>query len=175
METNVWTRLFAQAATFLSSLSAYLSKPNQASGGLSPNVPASDADSTSTSKSVTSPAQALLSVKRNPTLATADALFGTMDYNGTVIGVTMERTAVAIPLGTYKGYKRDSEHFGMKVVGIDVPNRTNIECHPANEPCQLLGCIAIGESKDGDALNNSKAAFDQMMLAVPDEFTVTVA
>lgn len=86
----------------------------------------------------------------------------------------MERKAVAIPEGVYKGHERDSQHFGKKVVGIDVPNRTDIECHPANQPCQLDGCIATGESIDGDALDNSTAAFDAMMLAVPPVFIVEV-
>lgn len=87
----------------------------------------------------------------------------------------MERTAVAIPAGTYRGAKRYSPHFGMTVLGIDVPNRTDIECHPANLPSQLLGCIAVGGSIDGDALDNSRAAFDEMMEVVPEEFTVVVA
>jgi hypothetical protein len=97
-----------------------------------------------------------------------------MSYNGEFIGFTMERTAVAIPEGTYRGYKRDSAHFGMRVVGIDVPSRTNIECHPANTPSQLLGCIAVGSSIDSDALDNSRAAFDKMMSIVPENFSVTV-
>jgi hypothetical protein len=142
----------------------------QNNGGVSPNVPANAAASTSPSTNVIN----LLSVKRNPSMATVDAMLGDMDYNGKWIGFTMERTAVAIPEGTYRGYKRDSAHFGMKVVGIDVPLRTNIECHPANLPSQLLGCIAVGESIDGDALDNSRVAFDAMMLAVPDSFTVSV-
>jgi hypothetical protein len=98
-----------------------------------------------------------------------------MAYDGKTIGATMERTAVAIPEGTYRGYKRDSSHFGMRVVGIDVPLRTNIECHPANFPQQLDGCIAIGETKDGNALDNSRMVFDRMMALVPEEFTVEVS
>jgi len=98
-----------------------------------------------------------------------------MDFDGQDIGVTMERTAVAIPEGTYQARKRDSQHFGRRVVGIDVPNRTDIEIHPANFPCQLKGCIAVGESKDGDALDNSTSAFDRMMEAVPEEFTVELS
>ena len=103
-----------------------------------------------------------------------DAMFGTMDFNGEKIGVTMERTAVAIPEGTYSALKRFSPHLGMTVVGIDVPSRTDIEIHPANWPCQLEGCIAVGESKDNDALDNSRSAFDRMMATVPSEFTVIV-
>jgi hypothetical protein len=171
MEINVWMQWFAQAATFLSNQLASLNAhQNPLSGGVSPSAPASDAASISTLKSATT-----LAVTRDPSLAMTDALFGVMDYNGERIGVTMERTAVAIPEGTYHGYKRDSAHFAMRVVGIDVPNRTNIECHPANLPSQLLGCIAVAESKDGDALDNSRAAFEKMMATVPDEFTVVVS
>lgn len=176
MEANVWMQWFVQTAEFLSSLFASSSNPrSQSSGGASRSAQGSAAPSTSTSRSATSPAQATLSIKRNPSLQTTDALFGSMDYDGTAIGVTMERTAVAVPEGTYRGYKRDSAHFGMRVVGIDVPLRTDIECHPANFPLQLDGCIAIGETKDGDALDNSRAAFDRMMETVPDSFTVAVS
>jgi len=81
---------------------------------------------------------------------------------------------VCIPEGTYRGYKRDSTHFGMRVVGIDVPNHTDIESHPANFPLQLNGCVAVGDKQDGDALDSTRDAFDRMMAAVPEEFTVVV-
>jgi hypothetical protein len=162
---------FAQAAGFVSNLFASLSSPlNQSSGGVSQSVQGNAVGSTSTSTSATS----LLRVTRNPAWATADALFGTMEFKGNEICYTMERTVVAIPEGTYLGRKRYSPHFGMIVLGIDVPNRTDIECHPANLPSQLDGCIAVGESIDGDALDNSRAAFDEMMSAVPETFTFEV-
>jgi hypothetical protein len=175
MEGNVWMQWFVRIANFLSSLSASLSSPlSQSSGGASPSAQGSAAPSTSTSSSATSP-EGVLRIIRNPSLQTTDALFGSMDYDGMAIGVTMERTAAAIPEGEYRGCKRESAHFGMLVVGIDVPNRTNIECHPANYPSQLLGCVAIGGRQDGDALDNSRDAFDRMMAAVPDQFTVRVS
>lgn len=174
MEGNVW-QLFVQVANFLSSLFSSLSnQKNQSNGGALPNAPVKDVALISTSTNVTNQDQNILKIIRNPALATVDALFGTMVYNGKVLGITMERTAVAIPEGSYRGYKRPSAHFHMTVVGIDVPNRTDIECHPANLPSQLLGCIAIGESKDGDALDNSRTAFQRMMDALPNSFTVEV-
>jgi len=97
-----------------------------------------------------------------------------MDYNGERICYTMERAALAIPEGTYPARKRDSAHFHMRVVGIDVPNRTDIEIHPANTPVQVKGCIATGSEVDNDALDNSRSAFDKMMGIVPEEFTVRV-
>jgi Family of unknown function (DUF5675) len=172
MEGSVWMQWFAQVAGFVSNLFASLNSPqSQSNGGASPSAPANAAASTLTSTPVTS---LLLKVQRNPSLATMDALFGSLIFNEKKICCTMERTAVAIPEGIYPGRKRYSPHFGMTVLGIDVPNRTDIECHPANLPSQLEGCIAVGESIDGDALDNSRAAFDEMMSIVPQEFTVEI-
>lgn len=172
METSVCP-LFAQVASWLSTLFASLSSQSaQGNGTALQSAPENAAASTSTSLNATGQ---VLSIKRNPSLETTDAHFGAMAFDGKYIGVTMERKAVAIPLGTYPAHKRDSAHFGMRVVGIDVPNRTDIECHPANLPSQLEGCIAVGESKDGDALDNSRMAFDVMMETVPEEFTVQVS
>lgn len=173
MEGSVW-QLFVQAATFLSSLLKSLTEVLRPASPISlQNAPENVAGFLLTSK-ITQESQCLLRIRRNPERATIDALFGDMAYNDKRIGFTMERTVVAIPEGTYRGYKRDSAHFGMRVVGIDVPNRKDIECHPANLPSQLLGCIAVGESIDGDALGSSKVAFRRMMDAVPEEFTVCV-
>ncbi len=170
MGDHVWMQWFVSVVNFVSSLFASLnSRKNQNSGGSSLNVPANGAVSISTSPNV-----ATLIIVRNPKLETTDALFGKMIFQNELIGCTMERTAVCIPEGIYRGYKRDSAHFGMRVIGIDVPNRTDIECHPANIPSQLLGCVAIGSTIDGDALDNSRTAFDRMMLAVPEEFSVKV-
>jgi hypothetical protein len=175
-EPSVWTQLFAQVAGFVSSLLERSNAlPRQERSGPSLNAPENAAPTTLTLKKTIDAPQNLLSIKRNPILETVDAHFGAMDFDGTLIGVTMERSAVAIPVGTYPGYKRDSARFGMRVVGIDVPSRSDIECHPANFPPQLNGCIAIGEIKDGDALDNSRTAFDRMMGAVPEEFTVKVS
>lgn len=171
MEINVWIQLFVRVVTYVSRLfSSSRNLQNQTNGGELQNALENVAGATLTSMSVTNQ----LHVLRNPSLSTTDAVFGHMAFDGQDIGVTMERTAVMIPEGTYRGYKRDSAHFGMRVVGIDVPNRSNIECHPANYPSQLLGCVAVGTSRDGDALDNSDAAFDKMMETVPEEFTVVV-
>lgn len=175
METNVW-QLFVRVVTWLLTLfTSSSSQGSQSNGTASPSAQGSAVVLTSTSTNATSPVQSILRVVRNQSLQTKDALFGAMDFDGTAIGVTMERTAVAVPEGTYRGYKRDSVRFGMRVVGIDVPSRTDIECHPANFPLQLDGCIAIGETKDGDALDNSRAAFQRMMAELPETFTVEVS
>lgn len=81
----------------------------------------------------------------------------------------MERTAVAIPTGSYSAHLEDSPHFGFPTPHIDVPGRTYIELHPANYPSQLEGCIALGSTIDGDALDNSRAAFDRLMSYLPTD------
>ena len=176
MEIEVWIQSIVQGVNFLfNRLNALSSPKNQSNGGVLPNALASVVPTISTSMNAINPVQtAVLRIQRNPTLATKDALFGAMAFDDKYIGVTMERIAVMIPEGTYRGYKRDSAHFGMRVVGIDVPNRTDIECHPANAPNQLLGCIAVGTTKDGDALDSSRAAFDLMMETVPETFVVVI-
>lgn len=173
MEINVCLQFVRDVISRLSRSSSSTGPRQQESPIYSQSAPANGAGSSSILRT-TQERQCLLQIKRDPTKETADALFGDMVYNGKWICFTMERKAVAIPAGVYKGRERDSQHFGMKVVGISVPNRTDIECHPANQPCQLDGCIATGESIDGDALDNSRAAFDEMMLAVPPVFIVSV-
>jgi hypothetical protein len=86
----------------------------------------------------------------------------------------MERTAVCIPEGTYSAYKRYSPHLSRTVIGIDVPSRTDIEIHNANFPSQLQGCIAVGLSVDGDALDNSVKALEMLLNLLPQSFTVLI-
>ena len=172
MEINVWMRLFAQVASYLSSLFASSSNPkNPNNGGASQKAPVNDAASISTSTSVT---RQVLRVVRNPTLATKDAHFGDMAYNGQWICFTMERKSVAIPTGIYLTHKELSPHFGFATPHLSVPDRTYIEIHPANYPSQLEGCIAVGTEIDHDNLDNSRLAFDKMMAIVPDSFIVEV-
>jgi hypothetical protein len=172
METNVWTQLFALVADIVSLLSKPSNNPpSQSSGGASPNVLEIPAASTSTSKSATSP---VLRVIRDAKKTTTDALFGDMTYNNKWLCFTMERTAVAIPEGTYNAHLEMSPHFGFVTPHIDVPQRTYIEIHPANYVSQLEGCVAVGSAIDGDAVDNSRRAFDSMMSVLPQEFTVEV-
>jgi hypothetical protein len=171
MEGNVWTQWFAQAADIALRLFASLRNPqSQTNGGASLNVPKIIADSTSTSMNVTN----LLRVIRNPAMATTDALFGDLTFNGERICFTMERTAVAIPEGVYNAHLEMSPHFGFQTPHIDVLQRTYIEIHPANYPSQLEGCVAVGLAIDGDALDNSRQAFDSLVSVLPQEFTVEV-
>jgi len=80
-----------------------------------------------------------------------------------------------IPEGIYPYRKAMSPSRGEVVIWIDkVPDRTNIQIHPANETEDLLGCIAPGMSiQDYWADNipdvlNSGGAMDRIMKEVPD-------
>jgi hypothetical protein len=167
MEISVW-QLFAKAVTLaLSQLGSSSEVPNPPSGGESVSAPESDAASTSTSKNAT-----ILAVVRDH--QTSDGIFGTILVDGGKVCFSMERTAVAIPAGTYHCDKETSPHFGFETPHLAVPGRTYIEIHPANYPAQLEGCIAVGTTIDNDSLDNSRAAFDKLMALLPQEFSVTV-
>lgn len=105
---------------------------------------------------------------------TQDAIFGEIYLNDGFVCYSMERTAVAIPEGAYPAVIELSPHFGFNTPHLTVPNRTYIEIHPANWPSQLEGCIAVGTTIDGDALDASKAAFDRLMALLPPSLTVEV-
>lgn len=57
------------------------------------------------------------------------------------------------------------------------PPRTAIQIHIANVAGELLGCIAVGECVDGDAIDCSEAAFERMMkyLGGVDSWTLAIA
>lgn len=113
-----------------------------------------------------------LDVKR--TSKTELAIFGTVSIGNEQICYSMERLAVCIPTGSFSAHLRYSPHFDMTVPGIDVQNRKDIEMHPANFVSQLEGCIAVGDSIDNGALDNSRAAFDRLMIRLPQTFTVSI-
>lgn len=151
----------------LSLFSALKNLLNQINGGESPAVPGNVAPSILTLAPVTT-----LAVTR--TKKTNDALFGKVTIGNDFVCYSMENAALAIPTGTYAGRKRDSPHLGRIVLGIDVPGRTDIEGHNANLPCQLKGCIAFGSSIDNDALDNSIAALEKVLVLLPQTFMVSV-
>lgn len=165
MEEGVW-QLLVRAVIFLSNQSVFLKSPqNQLNGGVSPNAHAKDADSTSTSNPVISPA--LLQIKRNPNWTTKDALFGTAVFGSDFKCFTMENRVLAVPEGTYSLEITYSPHFGkeMPLLGGTSP-RTDIRIHPANWPTQLEGCVAVGQSIDGDSLSNSELAFEPLFAII---------
>lgn len=84
--------------------------------------------------------------------------------------VTCERSVdgedhVCIPAGTYQmGYAMHHGKYRCPEV-LNVPGRSAIHIHVANNQGELLGCIAVGEAVDSDgwSIDNSQHAFDRLM------------
>ena len=51
-----------------------------------------------------------------------------------------------IPIGYYNVEKYNSPKHGDVWQIMNVPNRSNIEIHPANLASELLGCIGVGDT-----------------------------
>lgn len=98
--------------------------------------------------------------------ATDHGVFGHLEWDNFDC-VTLERHDTLIPEGTYKVTLYDSPKNGCKVPLLSVPGRTMIEIHPANWEKQLEGCIAVGENREGYAIEHSKDTFHQMMSKWP--------
>lgn len=112
---------------------------------------------------------------------TADAYFGRLIVNGIFVCYTLERISVAIPEGTYAAVIDLSPHLNYKCPHLRVPSRdlaaggdAGIRIHVANEPNQVEGCIGVGLSIDGDAIDHSQSAFDKLMALLPPSLSVTV-
>ena len=70
-----------------------------------------------------------------------------------------------IPEGVYKIGKRFSTHFGRHLEILNVPNRSNILFHPANNALrELRGCIAPVMELVGEGMGlESRKAFRKLM------------
>lgn len=91
-----------------------------------------------------------------------------------------QRGKSCVPVGTYKAFKRNSPKNGPVFELVNVPNRTNIQCHSGNYTRQIEGCILVGSSitfLDGDNVPdvaNSKDTLAKLLALLPDEFEVTI-
>ncbi len=112
--------------------------------------------------------------------------FGTMRTESSFLCFTIERPWLdnqskisCIPVGTYSVQKYISPKHGEVWEVMNVPNRYNIEIHPANFASQLLGCIApgssMGEINGVPAVLNSQNTFKALKKALPDNFTLIVS
>lgn len=92
---------------------------------------------------------------------TIDGIFGTLNIDDNPFGCfTVESLEHAIPAGYYSVEFTYSPEFNQTMPLIDVPGRTAIRIHPANYPKQLLGCIAVGDKEEPDAVDNSRVTFN---------------
>lgn len=77
--------------------------------------------------------------------------------------------------GTYICKRVLSPHFGFMVwVLQDVPGHTNCEIHKGNLEADSKGCVLCGTDVAGDALTESKKAFDKFMALTANEDTITI-
>lgn len=49
-----------------------------------------------------------------------------------------------------------------------------IRIHPANFPFQLEGCIAVGDTQEEHAVNNSKRTFESLFKIVDQDFDLSI-
>jgi hypothetical protein len=178
MEISVWIQRFVQVVSFVSNL--FVSSRNQNAqnnGTVSPNAPAGDAALILTSSSAT-----VLAVVRDPSKTTSDGVFGEMKLNGETLCVSCENRELMIPEGTYKAKKDMSPRLGYVCPHLEVPSRdekaggdAGIRIHILNDPNQSEGCIGAGSQIDGDSIDNSRIAFNRLMIALPEEFAIKIS
>jgi len=68
-------------------------------------------------------------------------------------------------------------HIKVPTRDLEAGGDAGLRIHKANTPGQSLGCIFPGEQVDGDAVDDSKDAFNDMMKLLPQdgtEFNVTI-
>lgn len=126
-----------------------------------------------------------LKLERDP--STANGTFGELsDENGNFICNTVELPwndnhpdTSCIPIGSYNFITYFSPKHGFDVwLAQNVPDRADIEIHPANWSSQLLGCIGVGDSigviSGIPAVLNSQDTFRRLKEALPEAFIITI-
>lgn len=105
------------------------------------------------------------------TRKTADGILGSMKFDENPFTCfTVENLEHSIPAGVYNAKIDHSPRMNIDTPHIAVPSRdeaaggdAGIRIHSANFPSQLLGCIAVGDKQDADAVEDSKATFAKIM------------
>jgi hypothetical protein len=102
----------------------------------------------------------LLRIKRNPSLTTADGVFGVMVCSNGWSCFTLENRGLVIPAGLYGIEIYDSPHAGHPVPRLqNVPGRSEIEIHCGNVPEDSKGCILVGLDRIEGTIERSQDAF----------------
>lgn len=108
---------------------------------------------------------------------TIDGIFGKLYINGVYECDTVESLVHALPANTYSLNLYNSPDHGCICPLMDTSTigRTYCEIHICNLPSQLLGCIGLGTSVDGDAVDYSGVAFNAFMakFKLPSSISIT--
>lgn len=104
-----------------------------------------------------------------------DGIFGvlTLDWNPFTC-VTLENLEKAIEPGTWPLTYAYSPHFNRQMPLINVPGRTWTWFHWANFAIQLEGCVALGRTVDGDAIDASVSAWNEFWQILNNQTGITV-
>lgn len=75
-----------------------------------------------------------------------------------------QREVSCIPLGDYQLVYAFSPKHHRDLWHIQpVPDRDNTEIHIGNTTADTLGCVLVGDVRDGDAVDRSLSAFSRFM------------
>lgn len=104
-----------------------------------------------------------------------DSTFGTLslDWNPFMC-ITLENTKDRLKAGVWPLTFAYSPHFNRQMPLINVPGRTWTWIHWANFFYQLLGCVAVGSTIDGEAIDSSVATWNALMALIEGKTGVTV-
>lgn len=80
----------------------------------------------------------------------------------------LENDGYKIPTGIYSAYGQTSPKFGTNKVYLNVPGRTAILFHGANNAEQLKGCIGVGKNRDGATISGDCS--DELFDAVDNAY-----
>lgn len=119
---------------------------------------------------------------------TTDGIFGALTMDRSLFTCfTVENLLDAIKAGVYRVTFEYSHHFNRIMPHIWDLDRdaaaqargqsdAGLLIHWANFPTQLLGCIALGDKEEPDAIDNSRITFNKFYAIVSpyNEFTLTI-
>src|SRR5262249_101205 len=103
-----------------------------------------------------------------------DDWFGELAVDGVAQCLTLDPARRAIPPGRYRVLMTPSERAMAGTLWsprpdhalpllADVPHRDGIRIHAGNHSSDVVGCIAVGKHRDGDAIEASRAALSALM------------
>ena len=102
-------------------------------------------------------------LKRGP--VTDAGIFGTITLSwDSWTAVSLENTALVISIGTFKMEWHTSPHLNNSVVPmlLNIPGRTEVLIHWGNVESCSEGCILCGLVQDGNAIDSTQTACQQL-------------